>query len=476
LNTDAQNGQALLGERFLRVFHRLTHTVRIHQDNNTLLVECAREFLGTLAEWWEEEGYLRIRISRGRFFLQDEKLPYRRQNTNLIEEMHQYFEKRGLGGLVFYSTLERSSFEQIWGFARILNNAERQENPFAWLSEQLKAGTFPWVEALPGLSIDARERDLKRRKTARRTYIYALASVKEITQKLTSQGSAGVRKLKRIVQNMVDLLAEDASVLIGMSTIRDYDDYTYTHSVNVAILSLCLGKKIGLSRLHLRRLGICGLVHDLGKLDVPLEILKKPGKLTAEEFKEIERHPLRSVFRIMQLRASCDLKEELMLPPFEHHLKYDLSGYPRIHRNRPVSLFGRILAIADVFDAITSPRVYRPTAFSPDRALSMMLEGADKDFDPILLKLFVNMLGVYPVGTLLLLDTGEMGLVKGTRKDGDMNRPDIVLLLSDGQGSFRKGETVSLAERKPQTRVFLRNIDRTLHPSAYGIQPAEFLV
>lgn len=476
LTTESQNQRNLLGERFIRAFHRLVYSVKIHQDNNALLIECAKEFLETLAHWWQEERYLRIHISHGRFFLQDEKLFYRRQNVNLIEEVHHHLEKRKLGGLVFHSTLERSSFEQIWGFFRVLNNAERQEDPFAWLSEKLKGGAFPWVEILPTGGVDAQARDLKRRERARRTYAYALASVREVAQKLTSPSGAGVRKVKRVVQNMVDLLSEDESVLLGMSTVRDYDDYTYTHSVNVAILSLCLGKHIGLSRLSLRRLGICGLVHDLGKLDVPLEILKKPGKLSAEEFKEIEKHPVRSVFRIIRLRASSDLKAEIMLPPFEHHLKYDLSGYPRLNRNKPVSLLGRILAIADVFDAITSPRIYRPTAFSPDRALGMMLAGAGKDFDPILLKAFVNMLGVYPLGTLLLLDTNEMGLVKGTPKTADTTRPQVVLLAFDGQDGFRKRKTVGLAERDPHTGLFLRNIQRTLHPSAYGIQPAEFLV
>lgn len=476
LTIESQNQRNLLGERFLRAFHRLIHSVKIHRDNNALLIGCAKEFLDTLAHWWQEEQYLRIQIFHGRFFLQEEKLLYRRQNVNLIEEMHHYLEKRNLGGLVFHSTLERSSFEQIWGFIRVLNNAERQEDPFAWLSEKLKGGAFPWVDILPTGGVDAHVRDLKRRERARRTYAYALASVREVAKKLTSQSGAGVRKVKRVVQNMVDLLLEDESVLLGMSTVRDYDDYTYTHSVNVAILSLCLGKHIGLSPLSLRRLGICGLFHDLGKLDVPLEIIKKPGKLTAQEFKEIEKHPLMSVFRIMRLSASRDFKAETMLPPFEHHLKYDLSGYPRVSRKKPVSLVGRILAIADVFDAITSPRIYRPKALSPDRALGTMLAGAGKDFDPILLKAFVNMLGVYPLGTLLLLDTDEMGLVKGTPKTGDTTRPQVVLLAFDGQGGFIKCKTVSLAEKNPQTGLFLRNIQRTLHPSAYGIQPAEFLV
>jgi HD-GYP domain-containing protein (c-di-GMP phosphodiesterase class II) len=197
--------------------------------------------------------------------------------------------------------------------------------------------------------------------------------------------------------------------------------------------------------------------------------------LTPEEFEEIEKHPLMSVSQILKLHAYRDLKAKILLPPFEHHLKYDLSGYPRLNRKKPVSLFGRILTITDVFDAITSPRVYRPTPFSPDRALGIMLEGAGKDFDPILLKVFINMLGVYPVGTVLRLDTGEIGMVVATPEDRGNARPEIALLVPDGQGGYKKGQVVDLAEQDPQTGSFQRNIAESIHPSTYGIQAPAFL-
>jgi HD-GYP domain-containing protein (c-di-GMP phosphodiesterase class II) len=176
------------------------------------------------------------------------------------------------------------------------------------------------------------------------------------------------------------------------------------------------------------------------------------------------------------LQTPRDLKVKIFLPAFEHHLKYDLSGYPRTPREKHVSLFGRILAIVDVFDAITSPRIYRPTALSPDRALGVMWDGSGKDFDPILLKVFINMLGVYPVGTLLQLDTEEMGLVLDSPEDSDRTRPRVRLLVADGQGGFKKGKVVNLAERDPHTGSFQRTIIRSLNPSVYRIQPMEFIL
>jgi HD-GYP domain-containing protein (c-di-GMP phosphodiesterase class II) len=213
----------------------------------------------------------------------------------------------------------------------------------------------------------------------------------------------------------------------------------------------------------------------LGKLNIPKGILNKPGKLTDEEFKEMKEHPIKSVSQIMKMQAPEDMKAKILLPPFEHHLKFDLSGYPQVQNKRSVSLFGRILAIADVFDALTSPRIYRPIAYSPDRVLAIMLKGSGKDFDPILLKVFINMLGVYPVGTLLKLDTGELGLAVDCQKNGDLTRPRIVLLERDDD-KFKKGKCVHLSAKHPETGSFKRNIVRSFHPSSFGLQPADFIL
>lgn len=479
---DLEKRRALLGERFLVTFHRLLRTARIHQDNNQLLMECAQSFIDAISFWCKDEDNLTIRATHGRFFLQNEKLLYRRDMVSFIHEMLHYFEVRGFQELRFDAEVKDAPLTEILAFARFLNDADQKEDPLAYLLEEQEKESFPWVEIVEEAEVVQEEKKspeesrLERNQKARMTYSYALSSIKEVAQKIASQRRVGLRKIKRVVQGMVDLLMEDESVLIGLSTVRDYDDYTYTHSVNVAILSLFLGKRIGLSRVSLTRLGICGLVHDLGKIEVPIEILNKPGRLNKNDLEEMQKHPLRSVRQIIKLRASKDLKAKILLPPFEHHLKYDLSGYPKTDIKRPMSLFGRILAIADVFDAMTSPRVYRPEVISPDLALGLMLDKAGKDFDPILLKVFINMLGTYPVGTVLQLDTKELGLVMDTPKEGDPTRPRVMLLVDDKQGGFGRGKVVSLAERNPLTGKFRRNFVKSFHPSTFGIQPAELLL
>ncbi len=473
---ETQKHRRVLGEKCLIALFKLTTAVKMYQSNNQVLRDCAQDFMGILGQLIAEEGFLTITVSRGQFFLQDEKPLYQRENINIIKEMLDYFEKRKIPGFRFNPSADITPIDQILTFTRLLNNAAKKEDPLSWFSQKLSRESFSWVDIISPPPTEQQETDEKLKEVARETYTYALSSVKEVSEKISSQGRASVRKLKRIVQNMVDFLSEDDSILFSMSTVRDYDDYTYTHSVNVAILSLCLGKRIGLSRVSLSWLGICGLVHDLGKLDIPKDILKKPGKLSPGELKEMERHPLKSVSQILKLQASRDLKTRILLPPLEHHMKYDFTGYPKAHRKQPISLIGRIISIADVFDALSSPRVYRAVSYSPDQVLGIMIEGSGKDFDPILLKVFINMLGVYPVGTLLKLDTGEIGLVVPIANDCNKARPQIILLKPNNEGGYIKGNRVSLTEKNSETGAFVRNIVSSHHPLSYNIQPVEFIL
>ena len=302
-----------------------------------------------------------------------------------------------------------------------------------------------------------------------------MASMRDVTRKISLNKRAGVRKAVRVIQDMVEMVMQDKPILLALSTIRIYDDYTFSHSINVSILAMYLGKQIGLSRDSLERLGVCGLFHDLGKILIPQDILNKPGKLTDKEFVEIQKHSMNSVRLIVRLRASRDRKAKIILAPFEHHMKYNLQGYPHVDWDKPQSLFGRILAIADVYDALTSPRIYRPEGMSADRALGLMLKGSGKDFDPIILKVFINMLGVFPIGTLLLLDTGEMGLVSESAKSATADRPKVLLLRRNIRGKIKRDKEVDLTERDKKTNSYKRNVYKSLHPATFDIQPAEFL-
>jgi HD-GYP domain-containing protein (c-di-GMP phosphodiesterase class II) len=453
---------------------RMIQAIRIHQDNNQLVKLCLSAFQETIARLNLQED-ITVQISEGRFYVQGEKIQYRKELMRLINSMLQFFQRRALEGLCLHPAVKDVSQDDLLIFMRLLVQSDEKTDPVAWLTQETKKERFPWVSVLKGAEVKRRPVEDLRGK-AKSTYFHAMNSVRDVAQRISYQGYAGIRKSKRMVQNMLDCLSEDEALFLCLSTIKDYDDYTYTHSVNVAVLSLCLGNRIGLSRNSLEHLGICGLFHDLGKVDIPREILTKPGQLTEGEWIEMRKHPMASVMQILKLRASHEVKSKILLAPFEHHVKYNLSGYPKVDLKKDVSLFGRILQIADVYDAITSARAYRSHALSPDQAISHMMGGAGTDYDPVLLKVFAIMMGTYPVGSLLELDTGELGFVVDYPMETGGNHPRIILLQKNEKGEMIKGQTITLAEKNLETGSHRRNILRSLNPAEYGIQPAKFIL
>jgi HD-GYP domain-containing protein (c-di-GMP phosphodiesterase class II) len=461
-------------ETLLQSFYRMIQAIRIHQDNNRLVNLCVDRFRAIISKL-HLESELKIWISQGRFYVQNERLQYRKELVRIIHAMLDFFSRRALEGLCFTPLIADAPMEEMIAFIRILIQSAEKAAPASWLEKQLDVAKWPWLRIIKGLEVE-RGSDKDLREKARNTYFHALTSVKDVVQRISFQGHAGVRKAKRMVQNMVDCLAQDESLFLCLSTIKDFDDYTYSHSVNVAVLSLCLGNRIGFSRTSLEHLGICGLFHDLGKVEVPYEILNKPGKLTQDEWQQMQNHPMASVRQILRLHASHDLKSKIVLAPFEHHIKYDLSGYPHVLFKNKVSLFGRILQIADVYDAITSPRAYRVSCLSPDQAIGFMMKGAGKDFDPVLVKVFAIMMGTYPVGSLLELDTGEMGIVSNYPMESGGHLPRVLLLKKESNGSYKRGETIDLSEKDTDTGSLRRNVVKSLNAASQGIQPASFLL
>lgn len=474
-----------IGATLVRAVFTLLQTAKIHNENNEILGKCVAVIHNAAARLAVEDKTVEIRFKGKRLLFQGEPLPYRPDTSGLYDAMHDYFEKRELRGIRFVTEeLARLSPSLALEFARGFNAAETAPSPVQWLNRGFEKSGLSWVTTLSRADDGRSDSRPDTRENARRNYANLLSSVREVASKIASHRPAGLSKTLRVVQNMVDLMMEDEPLFRALSTVRIYDDYTYAHSVNVAILSMCLGKRILLSRRSLERLSLCALFHDLGKVEIPKSILNKPGRLNSDEFEVMKRHSMNSVRLITQIRADRDLKASLLLPPFEHHLRYDLSGYPQTNRRKPQSLFGRILSIADVYDAITSPRVYRPTTLSPDRALGAMFKESGRHFDPILLKVFINMMGAYPVGTLLRLDNDELGLVmvpseedlEGEIPEVDYARPWVIPLKAGPAGAHTAGDPINLGRRDPLTGEYERQIVSSHHPADFGIQPLDFLL
>jgi HD-GYP domain-containing protein (c-di-GMP phosphodiesterase class II) len=466
-------------EEFLHNFYSLSQTARIHSENHTLVLEGIEKFSESINKIMENES-LKFKISNDQLYVDEEKLSYSRTTKNLFDNIIRYYDARALEGMRLLEGVKHATAKEILTFMRLLDISGQQPEPHSWLMDRLAAENIGWVELIKKTERPQDEESYKskaeRRERARRDYTYAKASIEEVAQKIKEgKGEVGVRKTVRVVQDLVTNLIEDDEVYAAISTLRVFDDYTYTHSVNVAMLSMCIGRRINLSRRNLVNLGMSALFHDLGKIEIPNEVLHKKEKLNDSELKMIEEHSLNSSRLMLKLKASPDSKARILVPMFEHHLKYDLSGYPHADWKKPLTLFGKIISIADKYDTLTSSRAYRKSLLSPDRALGHMFDLAGKDFDPILMKVFINIMGIYPVGTLLKLDTGELALVVSSPSRDFSKRPLVCILEKEDDGSYKKRDIINLDESDPETGNYVRDIVETYHPSALGIQPVQHI-
>lgn len=312
-----------------------------------------------------------------------------------------------------------------------------------------------------------RLRDAKTR--ARLLYRKAVTLMEEVMLDARAGHTLRLRECKRVVQQMVDLVAGDEAYLLGLTTRRCHDAYTQNHPANVCILSLCMGRRLEMSKFQLSELGMTALFHDLGKADVGREILDRPEELSPEERQQLEAHPLHGVKKMMKLKGLDAMSSRIITGIFEHHLQADLSGYPRLPY-RKVGLYARIIAIADSYDSLTSSRVSGRIPLPPDKALRFMLAQGGKAYDPPLLKLFINCVGMHCVGALLLLDTRELAVVVENHGEPEHWEKPLVRVIADAAGR-EVGEELLVDLADPSLR---RSVAATLDPNLFKLDVSRY--
>lgn len=240
-----------------------------------------------------------------------------------------------------------------------------------------------------------------------RTRVEAKILVKSMMEDYKKRSRFNADGAKLIVDHMLDELLTTRDIMINLSDIKTTDDYTFAHSVNVCILSLITGVKMGLNQLRMRDLGVGALLHDIGKTTIPEELIKKPTSLTVEEFEIVKQHTVTG-FNI--LKSDVNVSTTSAYVAFGHHERYDGSGYPNGAKGEDIHQFARIVAIADVFDALTSDRVYRKK-YKTHEAAEYLTTASNQLFDPEILECFIKNIAYYAIGTSVLLDSGEKGIV-----------------------------------------------------------------
>jgi HD-GYP domain-containing protein (c-di-GMP phosphodiesterase class II) len=237
----------------------------------------------------------------------------------------------------------------------------------------------------------------------RKTYSESLDTLRGVRQ----NGTLQLGEVLGVVDEFIGGGAADPGSSLIMATVHNHDEITYYHSVNVCLLSMALGRFIGLSKDQIRLLGLSALLHDIGRVVVDEAALQREGRLSNEDWAQVRLHPQEGALAIMA--ASGPGQELAAAVALEHHVRMDGGGYPSLKGRRP-SLFSRMVAIIDAYDAITSYRPYRP-ARTPNETMRVLLDGAGKVHDPDLVRLFIEMMGHYPPGSLLRLGGGEVVMV-----------------------------------------------------------------
>ncbi len=220
-------------------------------------------------------------------------------------------------------------------------------------------------------------------------------------------GSLDVSGGEAVVAGILESVERNADALITLSRLYHSDSYTYTHCMNVSVLSTVFARFTRRSEEAVFTAGLTGLFHDLGKSLVPLNILNAPRRLTEEEFGIMRKHP---EYGWEQLAKIPGMKEDVLRGALEHHERYDGGGYPKGLAGRAITPVGRATAVCDVYDALTSRRVYKGAMF-PHKALGIMYQMRDREFDPRVVALFIRMLGIYPVGSVVRLENGALAVV-----------------------------------------------------------------
>lgn len=238
-------------------------------------------------------------------------------------------------------------------------------------------------------------------------YQEAFNAIKDVLSKVRNAHSIDTKVIAEVVENIVDKIVKDTQTFLRLSSIRDMDNYTYLHSIDVCIYSIIMGKSLGLDNKNLLKLGLGAILHDIGKGKIPAEILFKPGPLTEEEFDIMKSH---TTYGYEIISGNPNLDSTTANIALQHHERWDGRGYPGHLREKGINIFARIVTICDIYDALTANRVYRGRIL-PHEAAEYIVNNNGIISDPALTKYFVQNVAIYPVGATVLLSTGEIGKV-----------------------------------------------------------------
>ena len=436
-------------KKFVQVLTAAVKGLRLYAVDHpatTKQVETLQDGLFTMLQ---HKKMIKMGLLEGTLFVEDHLIMQEFQAATELVEM---LESRELAGFEFMAGL---SANEIQSLLHLLHSGSNKGQDFA---DALVSQGVKKIRA-----IAATEDDEDEAQQPRKVYHKALKVVDQIFQDVRMGEIPSSEDAIKVVKDMAHLTMTEPHAMLALSMLKDYDNYTFTHSVNVSVLALAIGRACQLSEEQLKTLGLGGLLHDLGKLRVDVNIITKPGRLTDTEFDEIKEHPGYGAEIIKEMEGVTD---EVMQIVHGHHLRYDRTGYPSNVPGEVISPLVEMTAIADAYDAMTTLRSYqRP--FTPRKAIARLKDVRGSSLHPDYVTHFIESLGPYPVGSLVRLDSNEIGLVTKVEPK-DTSLVDIKVIYDSAGTMLDDPYTIHLLPDQP------RKIIAEVDPQTKGIDVTNF--
>lgn len=465
------SGLQAYGKRLLGSLYAALRALKLYPMENDTVQQALDELHALAIRMVEAESGMELRVVGEFFFLNETRLRLDLSNFATFGSFARSLRDHGVGSVEVLPGVTRDEWAP---FLSMLLRKPDPEDPYETFLARLDATPVEHIHTRA--ESDVHEADKEEEiHAAKRTYAQSVQAAKEALGDLRLGRAVNVRRVKRAVQNIVDQVLSNEPSIMTMTTLRDFDEYTFTHCVNVCIFSVVIGQRLGLTKLQLYELGLGALLHDIGKMRIDREVINKAAGLTDDEWEQIKEHPTEGLLQLFEMGGFADVPYRQMLMAYEHHMKGSGGGYPQNHRSRRIGLFSRIVAVADGFDAGTSVRSYQYKPWPPDAVLKEMRDNPKRGYDQLLVKALITATGVFPVGTLVILDTMEMGVVAEVNPNPDLLHLPRVKIISDEMGvPLETPRWLDLAN--PPEGERMRTILKTTDPQKYGIQVSDYLI
>jgi putative nucleotidyltransferase with HDIG domain len=447
-----------LYEELLRRFASGTRAAQLYAPDHPLLGRNVEGLLAALSTLHQQHPAVTIGIVDREFVVADTPLPKASAGMkDLIDRL-------------LTNKVERLSFERgvtsaeivdlMLGVARLSSKPGGPEP--AWRFPHIRTGRITSEEGgRDGIASDMA--------AIRQLYTTAVSAAETAWEAAAVEGKPDVPAALHAVEGLADAVTQNRTALVALTAMRNYDNYTFTHMVNVSILTMGQARALGIEGRLLREFGLSALMHDIGKVRTPKEVLQKPERLTDQEFVIMRRHPVDGA---EILRRTPEMPILAPVVAFEHHLRLDGSGYPQGARREALNLGTMMCSIADVYDAMRSQRAYQQ-AFPTERVLAVLKKDDGLHFDAQLVRRFVQLLGIYPPGTLVKLASDEVAVVTRIHAP-DPYRPRVKLLFGPDGTRYDAPLERNLWERSPDGAT-PDSIVGPIDPAPYGIDPLDFV-